>query len=60
MESCETATIGLLGWSTSTGPQANVVLGFLGLYIGVPGVPIGPYFLSGFAPGYIGASPAPV
>lgn len=55
----ETVSYGFTGITTSTGPQTNILFGFVGMYLGIPGIVAGPYFLTGFAIAYAGASPAP-
>ena len=55
----ETVSIGLAGFTTSTGLELGITVGFVGIIIATPILILGPYLQVGFAAGYIGASPAP-
>lgn len=55
----ETMSVGLAGFTTSTGPEFGITIGFVGILIATPLLILGPYLQVGFAAGYIGVSPAP-
>lgn len=56
----ETISIGSLGFTTSTGPEFGITMGFAGVIIATPIMMVGPFFQVGFASVYIGAGPMPV
>lgn len=56
----ETGSIGFTGWTNALGPQWNIIFGFVGMYLGIPMMIAGPYFITGFGIVYAGASPSPV
>jgi hypothetical protein len=55
----ETATIGGLGFTTSTGPELGLLFGFIGVLIATPIMITGGMFMTGFAVLYFGIGPAP-
>lgn len=56
----ESVTIGVLGFTTSTGPEFGVTFGFAGVMIATPIVIVGPFIQVGFCGAYLGAGVAPV
>jgi hypothetical protein len=55
----ETVSIGGLGFTTSTGPEFGLILGFIGVLIATPIMIVGGMFMTGFAALYLGIGPAP-
>lgn len=56
----ETISIGATGFTTSTGPEFGLIVGFIGIMIALPIMILGFIFQVGFAGAYIGVSPSPV
>jgi hypothetical protein len=55
----ETVSIGCLGFTTSTGPEFGLILGFIGVLLATPIMIVGGMFMTGFALLYFGIGPAP-
>ncbi len=55
----ESVSVGGLGFTTSTGPDSGVIIGFVGIMLATPIVIAGFLLMIGFAALYMGAGPAP-
>jgi hypothetical protein len=55
----ETVTLGMLGFTTATGPEFGLILGFVGIMLCLPIMIIGFIFQVGFVGGYLGINILP-
>jgi hypothetical protein len=59
-DSGETISVGITGYTTSTGPEFGLIIGFIGIMIALPIMILGFIFQVGFATLYVGVSPSPI